>query len=118
MNRLYDYYNEAEIQFELAKRLEKDGFEAYLERNFELKNFSRTKRKKRVTKIRVDVVVAYLGKIICVIEVKNNLTSDSNPKNRQLAKYKNLGYPFFFCWNYNYIDKTIDWVRKIKRENN
>lgn len=111
---------EEEIQFELAYKLKELGFNIYLERTFKLPYWVKTKRAKIVTKIRVDIVVCLDDEIIGVIEVKNYTKkgireSIHNPDARQLKKYKALKLPFCYCWNENYIDKSVEWVKRISK---
>ena len=103
------YNTEADIQFELGSRLKDLGFSVFFERNFNLPDFVKTKRSRKTTKIRVDVVVMRGDKIVGVIEVKNNLC-DKKPKGRQLSKYKSLGLPFYFCWNKDDIENSIRFI--------
>lgn len=104
---------EAEIQFELGRKILNIDplLEVYFERSFALENFKKTRRSGKTAQIRVDIVVVRDKTIKCVIEVKN-YPNKSSTMTRQSLKYKELGYPYCFCWNENYIDETIKFVRE------
>lgn len=114
VNRYYNNYTEAEIQFELGEGIRKHGLDVYFERQFDLQDMPLTKRKSRVTKIRVDIVVVLDGKILCMVEVKNHRSVSAKPKTRQFNKYTSLGFPFFYCWNETQIEETVRRILELK----
>lgn len=115
LSKSLDKRTEAEIQFELAYKLKKMGFDIRLERTIVLEEtFRIKKRTSRNCSIRVDILILRKDKIICVIEVKNFVNdSKINTENRQFKKYLSLGIPFVFCLSENKINSTAKAVLKI-----
>lgn len=109
---------EAEIQFELSRKLMNSNYNVYLERNIELPELGNTKRHKKPISIRVDIAVCdSKDNLVCVIEVKNYKEPSLNDKCRQHLKYLALrdkhNTPFIYCWNESYINECYNWVNNL-----
>lgn len=105
---------EADLQFLLGQKLQDAGFHVYFEQTFKLpaKANLKTSNRGKPQRIRVDIVLVKSGAIKGFIEVKN-YTKPSYSKTRQRRKYQEMGVPYCFCWNENFIDKTVEWAKSL-----
>lgn len=106
---------EAEIQFELAYKLKRIGFDIRLERSVVLEETFRTTRTGRNSQIRIDILVLKNDKLICAIEVKDfkGEIRSINKDGRQFKKYLSLGIPFLYCYSENHINSSVKKVLRV-----
>lgn len=109
---------EAQVQYELCKALEHEGFYFLVE--CPLKTPMRNRRN-RVVKVVPDVLLMLPDgqTAYAVIEVKNRPIEKSGFKyegSRQYDKYVSISLPFTYCNNITEIDTSVKWAKEILRK--
>ncbi len=105
--------SEADIRFELCYllRLAKIDFA----QEFVVESLAMNKKSSRL-----DVVVLFQRKIVCIIEVKSDrvrmkefAAKEERIEKEQLDRYKSLGYPLFVCRGMRQVRPCFNSIQRV-----